>query len=150
MSVISGLFVNCVCVSDCEYWRIYQSETNITTIHIQCSCFVVFGKWSQPKLIYFYRREEEEEKRETCDHKFKNTIYFFGVVKWTRRWFCVHIKFNMTDEMMKRTARSGGCRLCLAPDTECISIFSLAADKEPIANKIHACVSIKVSRSLFR
>lgn len=42
--------------------------------------------------------------------------------------------------------RHNCCRLCLAPDNECISILnSYAADKEPLATKIHSCVSIKVS-----
>lgn len=55
----------------------------------------------------------------------------------------------MTDEALKRIVRSGGCRLCLAPDTECVPIFATAAaDKEPLSNKILSCVSIKVSQSL--
>lgn len=38
------------------------------------------------------------------------------------------------------------CRLCLAPETECVPIFTTsAADKEPLSNKILTCVSIKVS-----
>lgn len=42
--------------------------------------------------------------------------------------------------------RHNCCRLCLAPDNECISILnSYAADKEPLASKIHTCVSVKVS-----
>ncbi|KNC32015.1 hypothetical protein FF38_10701 [Lucilia cuprina] len=41
--------------------------------------------------------------------------------------------------------RHNCCRLCLAPDNECISILnSYAADKEPLASKIHTCVSVKV------
>lgn len=52
----------------------------------------------------------------------------------------------MNDEALKRIARSGGCRLCLAPDSECVPIFATAAaDKEPLSNKILSCVSIKVS-----
>lgn len=40
------------------------------------------------------------------------------------------------------------CRLCLAPETECVPIFTTsAADKEPLSNKILTCVSIKVSIS---
>lgn len=51
----------------------------------------------------------------------------------------------MTEESILR-ARQNCCRLCLAPDSECISIFnSYAADKEPLANKIQSCVNIKVS-----
>lgn len=53
----------------------------------------------------------------------------------------------MTDDVLKRIARSGGCRLCLAPDSECVPIFATAAaDKEPLSNKILSCVSIKVSQ----
>lgn len=38
------------------------------------------------------------------------------------------------------------CRLCLAPDNECVPIFTnSAADKEPLSAKIQACVSIKVN-----
>lgn len=38
------------------------------------------------------------------------------------------------------------CRLCLAPDNECVSIFKTqAADKLPIQEKIAACVQIQVS-----
>lgn len=45
-----------------------------------------------------------------------------------------------------QTSRHQCCRLCLAPDSECISIFkSYAADKEPLALKIQSCVNIKVS-----
>lgn len=52
----------------------------------------------------------------------------------------------MSDDIMNRIARNGGCRLCLAPDTECVPIFATAAaDKEPLSNKILSCVSIKVS-----
>lgn len=55
----------------------------------------------------------------------------------------------MTDDVLKRIARSGGCRLCLAPDSECVPIFATAAaDKEPLSNKILSCVSIKVSQSV--
>lgn len=40
------------------------------------------------------------------------------------------------------------CRLCLAPDNECVGIFKTqAADKLPIQEKIAACVQIQVSRS---
>lgn len=46
---------------------------------------------------------------------------------------------------MQRQARQNCCRLCLAPDSECISILnSYAADKEPLAAKILHCVNIKV------
>lgn len=42
------------------------------------------------------------------------------------------------------------CRLCLAPDNECVSIFTTsAADKEPLSSKIAACVRIKVSVFYF-
>lgn len=38
------------------------------------------------------------------------------------------------------------CRLCLAPDSECVAILGTrAADKQPISTKIQACVSIQVS-----
>ncbi|XP_075158522.1 hangover [Haematobia irritans] len=48
------------------------------------------------------------------------------------------------QQQMQR--RHNCCRLCLAPDNECISILnSYAADKEPLASKIHSCVSIKIS-----
>lgn len=50
------------------------------------------------------------------------------------------------EEQNQRT-RQGCCRLCIAPASECISIInSYAADKEPLATKIHNCVNIKVSR----
>lgn len=55
--------------------------------------------------------------------------------------------FNMSDDILKRIARSGGCRLCLAPDSECVPIFATAAaDKEPLSNKILSCIGIKVSQ----
>lgn len=57
----------------------------------------------------------------------------------------------MTDDTLKKIARSGGCRLCLAPDSECVPIFATAAaDKEPLSNKILSCVSIKVSLNSFK
>ncbi|KAG5683827.1 hypothetical protein PVAND_013090 [Polypedilum vanderplanki] len=38
------------------------------------------------------------------------------------------------------------CRLCLAPETECVEIFKTqAADKQPIHTKIVSCVQIQVS-----
>ncbi|KRK06450.1 zinc finger protein hangover isoform X2 [Drosophila yakuba] len=44
------------------------------------------------------------------------------------------------------SARQNCCRLCIAPQTECISIInSYAADKEPLSTKIHNCVGIKVT-----
>lgn len=50
--------------------------------------------------------------------------------------------------LRKALLQRGSCRLCLAPDTECVPIFSTtAADKEPLSSKILACVAIKVSRS---
>lgn len=52
----------------------------------------------------------------------------------------------MSDDALRRAIRGGGCRLCLAPDSECVPIFATAAaDKEPLSNKIFACVNIKVS-----
>ncbi|XP_058974904.1 zinc finger protein hangover-like [Musca domestica] len=55
----------------------------------------------------------------------------------------------MSDERLQQQnqqRRHNCCRLCLAPDNECISILnSYAADKEPLASKIHSCVSIKIS-----
>lgn len=46
----------------------------------------------------------------------------------------------------ERSARQNCCRLCIAPQTECISIInSYAADKEPLSTKIHNCVGIKVT-----
>lgn len=55
----------------------------------------------------------------------------------------------MTDDLLRRSLqRGGGCRLCMAPDTECVPIFATsAADKEPLSSKIMSCVSIKVSRT---
>lgn len=42
------------------------------------------------------------------------------------------------------------CRLCLAPENECVSIFTTsAADKEPLSSKINACVRIKVSQTFI-
>lgn len=42
------------------------------------------------------------------------------------------------------------CRLCLAPENECVSIYKTsAADKQPLSMKINACVQIKVSEKLF-
>lgn len=53
---------------------------------------------------------------------------------------------KMTDDALKKAIRSSGCRLCLAPDTECVPIFATAAaDKEPLSTKIFSCVNIKVS-----
>lgn len=38
------------------------------------------------------------------------------------------------------------CRLCLAPEDECVGIFKTqAADKQPIQTKINSCVQIQVS-----
>lgn len=38
------------------------------------------------------------------------------------------------------------CRLCLAPQNECVEIFKTqAADKQPIQLKISSCVQIQVS-----
>ena len=38
------------------------------------------------------------------------------------------------------------CRLCLAPENECVEIFKTqAADKQPIQSKISSCVQIQVS-----
>ncbi|XP_036675874.2 zinc finger protein hangover isoform X2 [Drosophila suzukii] len=46
----------------------------------------------------------------------------------------------------ERSARQNCCRLCIAPQTECISIInSYAADKEPLSTKIHNCVGIKIT-----
>lgn len=53
----------------------------------------------------------------------------------------------MSDEALRRAIRNSGCRLCLAPDTECVPIFATAAaDKEPLSSKIMSCVNIKVSQ----
>lgn len=42
------------------------------------------------------------------------------------------------------------CRLCLAPENECVSIYKTsAADKQPLSMKINACVQIKVSENSF-
>lgn len=52
----------------------------------------------------------------------------------------------MSDDLLRQTLQRGGCRLCMSPDSECVSIFATAAaDKEPLSSKILACVSIKVS-----
>lgn len=54
------------------------------------------------------------------------------------------------DKMTENAIRRGGCRLCLAPDSECVPIFATAAaDKEPLSSKIQACVNIKVSFEHF-
>lgn len=52
--------------------------------------------------------------------------------------------------MTENIVRRGGCRLCLAPDSECVPIFATAAaDKEPLSSKIQACVNIKVSCAIY-
>lgn len=54
----------------------------------------------------------------------------------------------MSEELLRRALQRGGCRLCMAPDTECVPIFATAAaDKEPLSSKILACVSIKVQKN---
>lgn len=51
----------------------------------------------------------------------------------------------MSSTINSVTAHRLCCRLCLAPDSECVPIMKTeAADKEPIAQKINFCVSIKV------
>lgn len=56
----------------------------------------------------------------------------------------------MSYDVLKSVNRNAGCRLCLAPDTECVPIFATAAaDKEPLSNKILSCVNIKVSQRAF-
>lgn len=51
----------------------------------------------------------------------------------------------MENEVIRIT-RQVCCRLCLAPDSECVSIYGVvAADREPLAQKIQSCVSIKVN-----
>lgn len=43
-----------------------------------------------------------------------------------------------------------GCRLCLAPENECVEILKTqAADKQSIQSKILACLQIQVSQSLY-
>ncbi|XP_062141739.1 zinc finger protein hangover isoform X2 [Drosophila sulfurigaster albostrigata] len=50
------------------------------------------------------------------------------------------------DEQQTERQRQSCCRLCIAPASECISIInSYAADKEPLATKIHNCVNIKIT-----
>jgi len=52
----------------------------------------------------------------------------------------------MDEQAQQQRTRQNCCRLCIAPASECISIInSYAADKEPLATKIHNCVNIKVS-----
>ena len=42
------------------------------------------------------------------------------------------------------------CRLCLAPENECVEIFrTKAADKQPIQTKITACLHIQVCTHWF-
>lgn len=56
-----------------------------------------------------------------------------------------------TATTMEERTRQSCCRLCIAPASECISIInSYAADKEPLATKIHNCVNIKVSKPNVR
>lgn len=63
--------------------------------------------------------------------------------KATSSEFC----FKMEDTGSRPAIpRQSCCRLCLAPDNECVSIFGTkAADKQPISLKIQACVNIQVS-----
>lgn len=133
----------CVCVFvRVRILEINQSETNFWFLKRSYISNV-------PALRFFESDHNQTENISTAKRpknppsKYFVTNFFCRDFWWSGTRRC--IKFNMTDEMMKRAARSGGCRLCLAPDSECISIFSLAADKEPIANKIHSCVTIKVS-----
>lgn len=47
---------------------------------------------------------------------------------------------------MTQNAGKACCRLCLAPENECVDIFKTqAADKQAIQVKINACVQIQVS-----
>lgn len=47
---------------------------------------------------------------------------------------------------MTQNAGKACCRLCLAPNNECVDIFKTqAADKLTIQSKISACVQIQVS-----
>lgn len=52
------------------------------------------------------------------------------------------------EELMRRALQRGACRLCMAPNNECVPIFAtLAADKEPLAVKILSCLGLRVSSS---
>lgn len=74
----------------------------------------------------------------------------FWKIAWPKLWN-KKTKKKMNDEVLRRALRSSGCRLCLAPDTECVPIFAtVAADKEPLSNKIFACVNIKVSKNSWK
>lgn len=47
---------------------------------------------------------------------------------------------------MAQNAGKTCCRLCMAPESECVGIFKTqAADKLPIKSKISACLQIQVS-----
>lgn len=47
---------------------------------------------------------------------------------------------------MTQNSGKACCRLCLAPENECVNIFKTqAADKQPIQTKINSCVQIQVS-----
>lgn len=49
---------------------------------------------------------------------------------------------------MAQNAGKACCRLCLAPESECVDIFKTqAADKLPIQTKINSCVQIQVSET---
>ncbi|KAH8308483.1 hypothetical protein KR044_011978, partial [Drosophila immigrans] len=53
---------------------------------------------------------------------------------------------SMDEQQPAERQRQSCCRLCIAPASECISIInSYAADKEPLATKIHNCVNIKIT-----
>ena len=48
---------------------------------------------------------------------------------------------------MAQSSSKACCRLCLAPENECVGIFKTqAADKQPIQAKINSCVQIQVSQ----
>lgn len=49
---------------------------------------------------------------------------------------------------MAQNSGKACCRLCLAPENECVDIFKTqAADKLPIQTKISSCVQIQVSEN---
>lgn len=53
---------------------------------------------------------------------------------------------SSTLDAMTQIAVKACCRLCLAPENECVDIFKTqASDKQPIQSKINSCVQIQVS-----
>ncbi len=120
--------------------------------------FQIFRNFSHNPVSLSYSNTKILSRRTSTRSKFRNNLkrvlirivnkLTLNLISWAQK---SPVKGGKSHNILAEAMGSSRncCRLCLAPENECVAIFKTqAADKQSIQSKISSCIQIQVSENV--